>query len=136
MASQLTRLCTAGVLAYCSYSICRAPLLPLYARELGAGPSLVGFVVGASTLTGIALKLPAGALSDLFGRRRLLLAGAIVTESIFNIQGVGGYIYRGIQTRDGVAVVGAVTALVIVYLFVNLLVDLLYGFLDPRISHD
>lgn len=65
-----------------------------------------------------------------------LLGGAIVTESIFNIQGVGGYIYRGIQTRDGVAVVGAVTALVIIYLFVNLLVDLLYGFLDPRISHD
>jgi oligopeptide transport system permease protein len=65
-----------------------------------------------------------------------LLGGAIVTERIFNIQGVGGYIFRGIQTRDGVAVVGAVTALVIVYLFVNLLVDLLYGVLDPRISHD
>ncbi len=65
-----------------------------------------------------------------------LLGGAIVTERIFNIQGVGGYIFRGIQTRDGVAVVGAVTALVIVYLFVNLLVDLMYGFLDPRISHD
>ncbi len=65
-----------------------------------------------------------------------LLGGAIVTERIFNIQGIGGYIYRGIQTRDGVAVVGAVTALVIVYLFVNLFVDLLYGFLDPRISHD
>jgi oligopeptide transport system permease protein len=65
-----------------------------------------------------------------------LLGGAIVTERIFNIQGVGGYIFRGIQTRDGVAVVGAVTALVIVYLFVNLFVDLLYGFLDPRISHD
>jgi MFS family permease len=74
----LTRLCTASVLAYCSYSICRAPLLPLYARELGAGPSLIGFVMGASTLTGIAVKLPAGALSDLFGRRRLLLAGALV----------------------------------------------------------
>ena len=48
----------------------------------------------------------------------------------------GGYIYRGIQVRDGVAVVGAVTALVIIYLFVNLIVDLLYGVLDPRISHD
>jgi len=65
-----------------------------------------------------------------------LLGGAIVTEGIFNIQGVGGYIYRGIQVRDGVAVVGAVTALVIIYLFVNLIVDLLYGVLDPRISHD
>lgn len=65
-----------------------------------------------------------------------LLGGAIVTERIFNIQGVGGYIYRGIASRDGFAVVGAVTALVIVYLLVNLIVDLLYGVLDPRISHD
>lgn len=65
-----------------------------------------------------------------------LLGGAIVTERIFNIQGIGGYIFRSIQLRDGVAVVGAVTALVIVFLFVNLIVDLLYGVLDPRISHD
>jgi oligopeptide transport system permease protein len=65
-----------------------------------------------------------------------LLGGAIVTERIFNIQGVGGFLYRSIGARDGVAVVGTVTALVIVYLFANLLVDLLYGVLDPRISHD
>lgn len=65
-----------------------------------------------------------------------LLGGAIVTERIFNIQGIGGYIFRGIAQRDGFAVVGAVTALVLVYLMVNLLVDLLYGVLDPRISHD
>src|SRR5262245_23159584 len=74
----LVRLCAAGFIAYCSYSICRAPLLPLFARELGAGPSLIGFVMGASTLTGVFLKLPAGALSDLLGRRRLLVAGALV----------------------------------------------------------
>ena len=65
-----------------------------------------------------------------------LLGGAIVTERIFNIPGIGGYIYHSIRTRDGASVVGAVTVLVIVYLFVNLLVDLLYGLLDPRISHD
>jgi MFS transporter, DHA1 family, multidrug resistance protein len=74
----LIRLCVAGFVAYCSYAICRTPLLPLFARELGAGPTLVGFVMGASTLTGIFVKLPAGALSDLLGRRRLLLAGALV----------------------------------------------------------
>ncbi len=78
----LIRLCAAGFVAYCSYSICRAPLLPLFASELGAGPSLIGLVMGASTLTGIFVKLPAGALSDLFGRRRLLLAGALVFASI------------------------------------------------------
>ena len=65
-----------------------------------------------------------------------LLGGAIVTERIFNIQGVGGFLFRSIGARDGVAVVGTVTALVVVYLFCNLLVDLLYGVLDPRISHD
>jgi len=57
----LVRLCVAGFVAYCSYAICRTPLLPLFARDLGAGPSLIGFVMGASTLTGICLKLPAGA---------------------------------------------------------------------------
>ncbi|GAA8847752.1 ABC transporter permease [Helicobacter pylori] len=65
-----------------------------------------------------------------------LLGGAIVTEGIFNIMGVGGYIFTGIRNRDGIAVVGAVTALVIVYLVMNLIVDLLYGALDPRISND
>jgi MFS family permease len=75
-------LCAAGFVAYCSYSICRAPLLPLFARELGAGPSLVGFVMGASTLTGVFLKLPAGALSDLFGRQRLLITGALVFATL------------------------------------------------------
>ena len=78
----LVRLCAAGFVAYCSYAICRTPLLPLFARDLGAGPTLVGFVMGASTLTGIFVKLPAGALSDLLGRRRLLLAGALVFASM------------------------------------------------------
>jgi MFS family permease len=76
------RVCAAAFVAYCSYSICRVPLLPLFARELGAGPSLVGFVMAASTLTGVFLKLPAGALSDLLGRRRLLLAGACVFATL------------------------------------------------------
>lgn len=72
------RLCIIGFLAYCSYSMCRTPMLPLLASELGATPPLVGLVVGASTLTGILIKLPAGALSDMIGRRPLLIAGAAV----------------------------------------------------------
>jgi MFS family permease len=74
----LGRLCVAGFLAYCSYAICRTPLLPLLARELGADAPTVGLVVGASTLTGIVVKLPAGAWSDVLGRRPLLVLGAIV----------------------------------------------------------
>lgn len=65
-----------------------------------------------------------------------LMGGAIVTERIFNINGIGYFIYRSISQRDGVSVVGAVLVLVIVYLFVNLIVDILYGVLDPRISHE
>lgn len=65
-----------------------------------------------------------------------LLGGSIVTEGIFNILGVGGYVFTSIGNRDGIAVVGAVTFLVLIYLIVNLIVDLLYGVLDPRISHD
>lgn len=53
-------------------------MLPLFARELGATPAMVGFVVAASTLTGVLVKLPAGAWSDVLGRRPLLLAGTIV----------------------------------------------------------
>jgi len=66
----------------------------------------------------------------------VLMGGAIVTERIFNVNGIGNFIWRSINQRDGVSVVGAVTVLVLVYLVVNLIVDLLYGVLDPRISHD
>ena len=65
-----------------------------------------------------------------------LMGGAIITERIFNINGVGFFIWRSISQRDGVSVVGAVIVLVVVYLIVNLLVDLLYGVLDPRITND
>jgi MFS transporter, DHA1 family, multidrug resistance protein len=78
----LVRLCAAAAAAYCSYSICRAPLLPLFARELGASAALIGFIMGASTLTGVFLKLPAGALSDVFGRRRLLVMGALAFATL------------------------------------------------------
>lgn len=65
-----------------------------------------------------------------------LLGGAVVTEGIFNINGVGGLIFRSIRLREGALVTGAVTVLVIVFLLVNLLVDLLYAALDPRIRYD
>jgi oligopeptide transport system permease protein len=65
-----------------------------------------------------------------------LMGGAIVTERIFNINGIGNFIFRSIGQRDGTSVVGAVTVLVVIFLLANLLVDILYGFLDPRISND
>ena len=54
------------------------PVLPLFAAALGAEPALVGLIVAASTITGIFLKAPAGAISDQIGRKRTLLFGAAV----------------------------------------------------------
>jgi len=65
-----------------------------------------------------------------------LMGGAIVTERIFNINGIGGFIFRSLNQQDGVSVVGAVVCLVLIFLLMNLLVDLLYGVLDPRITND
>ena len=65
-----------------------------------------------------------------------LLGGAIVTEGIFNIRGIGGLLYLSIRTREGATVVGVTTVLVLVFLLVNLLVDILYGAIDPRIRYE
>ncbi|MGW4819784.1 ABC transporter permease [Streptomyces sp. NPDC004227] len=64
-----------------------------------------------------------------------LMGGAVVTEGLFNIQGIGGTIYQSIVRREGTTLVGLVTILVLVYLIANLLVDLLYAVLDPRIRY-
>jgi oligopeptide transport system permease protein len=64
-----------------------------------------------------------------------LMAGAIVTEGIFNVDGVGRLIYLAVTKHENATVVGAVAALVIVYLVMNLIVDLLYAVLDPRIRY-
>ncbi|WP_405879892.1 ABC transporter permease [Streptomyces sp. NBC_01136] len=64
-----------------------------------------------------------------------LMGGAVVTEGLFNIQGVGGTIYQSIVRREGTTLVGLVTILVLVYLLASLLVDLLYAVLDPRIRY-
>ncbi|TDD38842.1 ABC transporter permease [Actinomadura sp. KC06] len=65
-----------------------------------------------------------------------LMGGAIVTEGIFNLPGIGQQVFQSIQLKEGPVVVGAVTVLVLIFLLVNLLVDLLYGILDPRIRYD
>jgi oligopeptide transport system permease protein len=64
-----------------------------------------------------------------------LMGGAIVTEGIFNLPGVGQQVFQSIQLKEGPVVVGAVTVLVLIFLLANLVVDLLYGVLDPRIRY-
>ncbi|MET9215459.1 MULTISPECIES: ABC transporter permease [unclassified Nocardia] len=64
-----------------------------------------------------------------------LMAGAIVTEGIFNIPGVGGTMYQAITRGEPPTVVSFVTVLVVVFLLTNLFIDLLYAALDPRIRY-
>ncbi|WP_165063805.1 ABC transporter permease [Marisediminicola senii] len=64
-----------------------------------------------------------------------LMVGAIVTEGIFNINGVGGTVFRAITLGEGPTVVSFVAVMVIIYMLANLLVDLLYATLDPRIRY-
>ncbi|MGH8868000.1 MAG: ABC transporter permease [Actinomycetes bacterium] len=65
-----------------------------------------------------------------------LMGGAIVTEGVFNIPGIGQQIFRGIQAQEGTVVVGIATALVLLFLLANLVVDVAYGLLDPRIRYE
>ncbi len=64
-----------------------------------------------------------------------LMGGAIITEGIFNINGVGGTIYQAVIRGEAPTVVSFVTVLIVVYLIANLVVDLLYAALDPRIRY-
>jgi MFS transporter, DHA1 family, multidrug resistance protein len=80
-ASAFLLLCTIGGLAIFSSTIAKNPVLPLLAQALGADKGAIGWVAAASTLTGILASLPAGLLSDRWGRRRLLLGAGVVFVS-------------------------------------------------------
>jgi MFS family permease len=70
-------LCAIGVFCFISYNLVRMPVLALFAESLGASPERIGLIVSVSTLTGVFLKLPSGALSDIYGRRLLLRVGVV-----------------------------------------------------------
>lgn len=76
--TNFTILCAVGFMAWVSYSMARSPLLPLFAANLGADPAILGFVAAASTITGIFFKAPAGALSDILGRKKVIMMGMAV----------------------------------------------------------
>ncbi len=71
-------LCITGFLAIFSSTISKSPMLPLFATHLGAGPSGVGMVASVSAFTGIIASIPAGLLSDRWGRKRMLIISSIV----------------------------------------------------------
>jgi ABC-type dipeptide/oligopeptide/nickel transport system permease component len=63
-----------------------------------------------------------------------MVSGTVLIEGIFNIPGLGYVVFNGISQQNGPVVVGVCSLLVLVYLMINLLVDIGYGLLDPRIS--
>ena len=67
----------ASLVSRLGYQMARSPVLPAFATDLGAGPELLGVIVAASTITGVFFKLPAGSLSDVLGRKRMMVLGAM-----------------------------------------------------------
>ena len=65
-----------------------------------------------------------------------LMGGAIVTETVFNLPGIGRAVFDSVQAQEGAVVVGIVTLMVLFFIFFNLVVDVLYAVLDPRIRYD
>ena len=69
----LVYISVAGLVAILSSTASKSPTLPLFAEYLGAGPGEIGIIAAASTITGIVVNVTAGTLSDILGRRKLLL---------------------------------------------------------------
>lgn len=64
-----------------------------------------------------------------------LMAGAIITEGIFNVQGIGNLAFDAVSRGDTPMTVSVVAVMVMIYVFMSLIVDLLYAVLDPRIRY-
>src|SRR5262249_13648729 len=67
----------ASLLSRLGYQMARSPVLPIFAADLGALHDLTGFIVAASTIAGFFPKLPSGALSDVLGRKRMMVLGSL-----------------------------------------------------------
>ena len=65
-----------------------------------------------------------------------LLGGAVITETIFAWPGVGRWLFLAVQARDFRAVQGGVLLIATIFVLVNLLADILYAWLDPRIRYE
>ena len=114
-------LCGTGLFAIFSSTLSKSPVLPLFAAYLGATEVDIGFIAAASTVVGILISLPAGVLSDLWGRRRvILLAMAVFASAPFLyllVTGVWGLVavrvYHGLAT----AIFGPVALALVADLF-------------------
>jgi len=65
-----------------------------------------------------------------------LVGGAVVTETVFNIPGIGKLIVNSVLRRDYEVIQGTVLMIAAAYVFINLIVDILYAYIDPRVRYD
>jgi peptide/nickel transport system permease protein/oligopeptide transport system permease protein len=103
-----------------------------YVRTAKAKGLKPGTVIGKHTLRNSLIPVVTFLGADLGA----LMSGAVVTEGIFNIPGLGRAVFQAIQSQEGNVVVGIVTLFVFVYIVFNLLVDVMYAALDPRIRYE
>jgi oligopeptide transport system permease protein len=103
-----------------------------YVRTATAKGLKPGRVVGIHTLRNSLIPVITFLGVDLGA----LMGGAIITETIFNLPGIGQAVYQAVLRQEGTVVVGIVTFLVLVFMISNLLVDVLYAVLDPRIRYE
>ena len=102
-----------------------------YVRTATAKGLTRGRVVGVHTLRNSMIPVVTYLGVDLGA----LMGGAIITETIFNIPGLGRAVFEGVQAQEGTVVVGIATFLIVIFMVTSLLVDLLYAVLDPRIRY-
>ena len=65
-----------------------------------------------------------------------MLASAVVVETVFSLPGIGSLLVQSIFSRDVPVLQGAILVIVVTFLIVNLLVDFVYGYIDPRVQYD
>ncbi|MBI4196305.1 MAG: MFS transporter [Deltaproteobacteria bacterium] len=82
MKNSYFQICLQGFLFWLAYDLSRFPVIPLYAQKLGLPPEAIGFVVAASTLTGMFGKFLAGGLSDALGRKALMVFACLIAAGL------------------------------------------------------
>ena len=65
-----------------------------------------------------------------------LVSGTVVTETVFSLPGIGRLVVQSVLRRDYPVIQGVILVIVLLYLVINLIVDILYTYLDPRVKYD
>lgn len=90
----------------------------------------------SGVMTGHALRNAAVPIVTIIGVSiTMLISGVVVTESVFNIPGLGRLVLEAVLARDYTVIQAVILLFSTIYVFINLAVDLLYGFFDPRIRY-